>query len=1079
MKKSKCYLKFVALSAVSLTTGILALTSIIDSGAMNEARSEALTNCEEGIFISQIDGWTSGSRHSGVNFSLDANSKVTPTINTALVIDYENLSITDNYVSFYLNSFETTNRINDTNKTPKGNLYLFNGEDHVKTYEVSTGTADIFVKNSSIGTYNKMVIKLSDFNGVFTENYEMNLNSLFYSTRLNLSNLDRTKSDIKGIVKGIYVCEFGGEGTKLDLSSATKVYTPKADNFFSASGVGDLTQKYLALRGVHAVPTTYDLSSDSNGILSLDDKIFIGGSATLSVIPNNYSYILDTLTVNDLDVTAQVVGNKYTVDSIPTTGIIAYATFKEATPISVVLNDDGNGFLSADKDFLYQGESLEISINPIRYFELDVLTVNGVNVTSEVVDGKYIIESLSLNELNAFATFKKAIDFTGTNGRVDFVPFENGGETVLTFVPDVSYEIEEVKVSGITVSLNQYNKVKISNATKPLNVYATFVKAVTFNMDEGSLFSVNNNKLGNTYALWDSVNVKTAVTLENTTNQYVGITLNGLNKQISGSENIVIHLQNTDSSSRTFYVDINGQQAESVEYYLLDRLGNFITKTGVGSSVGTYARFQNATFNSTYDKEGYEGLIILPLTRYGVLETIDSISIRTPVTDISRARFNVGSIYLDTSLNAQLGWIDSLSEANLVWKPSATNWTTYETPAAEEGQNPINYTELYTRTSFIEAGTMVYGLKDEVTPASPNYDTFHGTFPQNMIGEDGYVDLKTLGVKGMIFDVENPNIEQVQFAIRIAGAENTSLTDTTLPLWQTSSSSAGRYAQVIYENGVVQNRGSKYLPVAADGNFKGSMYIPLSDAAFTKISQDSGGFPEKIQPVFRVLFADPKDYWIDYTVKITNFRFITDDTPYQTSAVTLTGPDCNIDAKVGELSVQNDANNHLLAGTELIFQVDVNIGYHIIEVTYAEGGIETILTPNSNGEYSVIVNADIVISVKCEANIYAINYNLDGGINSEFNPASYEYAGLPIELEDPTKEGYKFLGWIDDNGEEVTDINTFAAKDYNLTARWQKNSVLSGIDSNTTTIIIVSSVAVALVAGGVITIVVIKRKKGK
>lgn len=1071
------------LSSASLMVGLLAVIGLLAHASINPLQSEALVNCEEGIHITQIEGWTSGNRHSGINFTLDAGSKVTPTVNTAIVIDYENLATTNTYVSFYLNGFATgapSNRINSTNAEPKGELYLFNDQTHVQTYQVSTGTADIFVKNAEIGTYNKMVIKISHFNGVYNEGVETALTSLFYSTRLNLSANDRTKSDIKGLVKGIYTCEFAGVGSPLDLTGATKIYTPAANNFTSLSGNADTTPKYLALSGKYAVPTSYELSDDGNGTLSLTDKVYVGAKVTLTIQPKSIYYVLDKLTVNVNDVTKDVVDNKYVIESVPESGIMAHVKFKEAEPVVCTLNDDGNGSLSLDKDIVYAGDTVVITIKPHHCYELESLKIDGTDVTNAVVDNQYTVTPVPAGGFVASVTFAKVVNFTGVNGTVEFLPFAAGEDTVITIVPDAGYDVGEVQVEGTPVILNKFNKYYVKNASKPLTVAATFTKATIFQMDEASLFSVNNYKLCNTFALWDVVNVKTAVTLENTENHYVGLTLNDLNKNVDGSENLVLHLQNTDSYARTFYIEVNGLVANNADYFLLDRMGNVIKKTGIGVNTGSYERFTNATFSSQADKEGFAGQIILPLGRYGELATINSITVKTAVTKTSRARFNLGSIYLDTTLKKEVGWIEDVKETNLIWKPGETNWATYTTPG-NEGEDPINYTELYTRTSFLEAGTMVYGLKDEVNPESPNYDTFHGTFPQNMIGEDGYVDLKALGIKGMIFDVVNANVEQVQFAIRIAGAENVSLTNTSFPLWQTSVTSNGRFAKVIYDCGVVQNRGSKYLPFSPspDMVFNGSMYIPLSTEGFTKISSDGGGFPEKIQPVFRVLFADPKDYYIDYAAKITNYRFVTDDTPYQTNTVTLVGPDCTINAHVGELTVQNDANNHLLNGTRMTFKIEPETGYHVTEVTAAADGVETTLLPDETGQYTIVVTSDTVISVVCAPNVYQIIYHLDGGVNSENNPETYEYGGLPIQLEAPTKEGYRFLGWIDENGEEVTEIDPFAAKDYVLTARWEKIGGESPTDDANKTIYIVLGAigGTLLLAGGVVFLTLKLRKR--
>ena len=70
---------------------------------------------------------------------------------------------------------------------------------------------------------------------------------------------------------------------------------------------------------------------------------------------------------------------------------------------------------------------------------------------------------------------------------------------------------------------------------------------------------------------------------------------------------------------------------------------------------------------------------------------------------------------------------------------------------------------------------------------------------------------------------------------------------------------------------------------------------------------------------------------------------------------------------------------------------------------------------------------------------FAINYVLDGGTNSENNPNEYVPEKLPLLLENPTKSGYKFVGWYDNEnftGESITEISVGTMGDVTLYAKW-------------------------------------------
>ena len=77
----------------------------------------------------------------------------------------------------------------------------------------------------------------------------------------------------------------------------------------------------------------------------------------------------------------------------------------------------------------------------------------------------------------------------------------------------------------------------------------------------------------------------------------------------------------------------------------------------------------------------------------------------------------------------------------------------------------------------------------------------------------------------------------------------------------------------------------------------------------------------------------------------------------------------------------------------------------------------------------LILNPDIIK--------YQITYDLDGGVNNPDNPTEYCGGDLPIELKDPTKEGYEFVKWTLD-GRRATGIKEGKTGDFHFVAEWKK-----------------------------------------
>lgn len=134
-----------------------------------------------------------------------------------------------------------------------------------------------------------------------------------------------------------------------------------------------------------------------------------------------------------------------------------------------------------------------------------------------------------------------------------------------------------------------------------------------------------------------------------------------------------------------------------------------------------------------------------------------------------------------------------------------------------------------------------------------------------------------------------------------------------------------------------------------------------------------------------------------------------------------------------ELLVEKNRKLTFTSSNENVATID-ELG-NINAITVGTTTIETVVS--SLYDEGVSKTYKLVIEVKDLT--FAINYVLDGGTNSENNPNEYVPEKLPLLLENPTKSGYKFVGWYDNEnftGEAITEISAGTMGDVTLYAKW-------------------------------------------
>lgn len=92
--------------------------------------------------------------------------------------------------------------------------------------------------------------------------------------------------------------------------------------------------------------------------------------------------------------------------------------------------------------------------------------------------------------------------------------------------------------------------------------------------------------------------------------------------------------------------------------------------------------------------------------------------------------------------------------------------------------------------------------------------------------------------------------------------------------------------------------------------------------------------------------------------------------------------------------------------------------------------------------YNLSTNGDVDIEPEYLLTEYSISYNYGGGRVSANNPASYNVDKTTIELSEPTKVGYTFIGWDVNTSVASIEGNTLTInvmQNISVTANWQVN----------------------------------------
>ena len=124
------------------------------------------------------------------------------------------------------------------------------------------------------------------------------------------------------------------------------------------------------------------------------------------------------------------------------------------------------------------------------------------------------------------------------------------------------------------------------------------------------------------------------------------------------------------------------------------------------------------------------------------------------------------------------------------------------------------------------------------------------------------------------------------------------------------------------------------------------------------------------------------------------------------------------------------------------YETSIDAPDHPIKTGYVFGGWFQDADLTDMYELTIMPPEDMIVYAKWDMIHYAIDYELDGGVNHPDNPTSRTIAG-DIVLDEPIKEGHTFMGWFDNaafGGDAMMTIEAGTTDDITLYATWSINT---------------------------------------
>ena len=275
---------------------------------------------------------------------------------------------------------------------------------------------------------------------------------------------------------------------------------------------------------------TLTIKTEGNGIAIYDGETIRDESRTFSVLEGMNAdvmlspddlYCVQSVKLNDTDVTSKVVDNKYSIYKVSNDSTLE-VIFGHITH-SLTIKSIGNGTSTyggttirgiSNSFTIEKGNNALITFTPDKGYRIKSVKLNGTDVTSNIVNNQYTISDINCdNTLEVeFEEITYSLTITSAgNGLVSYNDTSIQGKTIsftipygssatMTITPDTGYKLKSVKLNGKDVtSIVVNNQYTISNVTLDTTIEVVF---------EQITYSLTIKAIGNGTVTYDETTVR-------------------------------------------------------------------------------------------------------------------------------------------------------------------------------------------------------------------------------------------------------------------------------------------------------------------------------------------------------------------------------------------------------------------------------------------------------------------------------------------------------------------------------------------------------------------------------------------